>query len=58
MGYAIQVIMNQQIVFSPHMRTVMDPVLETVFKILEYMMMDKVLKPNDSECYSPSLAEL
>jgi hypothetical protein len=32
---------------------VMDPVSEIVFKILEYLMMDKVLKPIDSDCYTP-----
>jgi hypothetical protein len=32
-----------------------DPVLETLFpSYLEFRMVDKVLKPSDSQCYTPS----
>jgi hypothetical protein len=40
---------------SLHLKMEIDPVSETLFSsYLESQMMDKVHKPSDSECYSPS----
>jgi hypothetical protein len=39
-------------VSTPHLRTETAPVSEACF--LEYWMMDKVHKPSNSKCYTPS----
>jgi hypothetical protein len=42
-------------IYISHLKTEIDPVSETLFaSYLEFLTMEKVWKPSDSECYTPS----